>query len=244
VRVVAPTRLLQDAAAVLEPIRDDVVVIGALAVQIALDEHDVALTPTSDVDAGVETDAVDRVVAHLEENDLRRSDEPHERSFTWVKDELKVQLIRPFHPFPKGAADGLPTNNLVTELDRHRWLVGFDDDPEHGLFWAATPAALVGLKEAAFGRTRPSGEPVDRDFSDVTLLLDKLGEEIATEVRSAPQMRGRVLRAAQRLDEDDAAIAAAARELVRGGYEETQLAAETAVRRAARSALRQIDGGE
>jgi len=73
---------LRDAAAVLEPIRDDVVVIGALAVQIVLDEHDVALTPTSDVDAGVETDAVDRVVAHLEENDLRRSDEPHERSLT------------------------------------------------------------------------------------------------------------------------------------------------------------------
>jgi hypothetical protein len=44
VRVVAPNRLLEGAAAILEPIRDEVVVIGALAVQIALDGHDVALT--------------------------------------------------------------------------------------------------------------------------------------------------------------------------------------------------------
>lgn len=153
--------MLRDVAAILEPIQDDVVVIGALAVQIALDGHDVALTPTRDVDAGVATDAVDRVVIHLEGSGLRRSEEPHERSFTWVKEELKVQLIRPFHPFPKGAADGLPANNMVTGLDRHRWLVGFEGDPEQGLFWAATPAALVALKHAAFGRTRPTGESVD-----------------------------------------------------------------------------------
>ncbi len=239
-RVVAPNRLLEGAAAILEPIRDEVVVIGALAVQIALDGHDVALTPTSDIDAGVATESVEGVVAHLEENGLRRSDLPHERSFTWVKDDVKVQLLRPFHPFPKGAASGLPTNNMVSELDDRRWLVSLDDDPDHGRFWAVTPAALVGLKEAAFGRTRASGEPVDRDFSDVVLLLDKLGGKIADEVRSGSQMRGRVVRAAQRLAGDDAAIAAAARELVRSGHEETQLAAETEVRRIARSALRQI----
>lgn len=239
-KVVTPTRLLSDAAAILEPIRDEVVVIGALAVQIALDGRDVALTPTRDIDAGVATEAVDRVVAHLEENGLRHSELPHERSFTWVKGDIKVQLLRPFHPFPKGAASGLPTNNMVSELGDHRWLVGFDDDPDHGCFWAATPAALVGLKEGAFGRTRPSGEPVDRDFSDVVLLLDKLGKEIADEVRFGSQMHGRVVRAAQRLAADDVAITAAARELVRSGQEETQLAAETEVRRIARNVLRKI----
>lgn len=205
--------------------------------------HDVALTPTRDVDAGVATDAVDRVVAHLERSDLRRSDEPHERPFTWVKGELKVQLIRPFHPFPKGAADGLPTNNMITELGHHRWLVAFEDEPEQGLFWAATPAALVALKEAAFGRTRPSGEPVDRDFSDATLLLDKLGEEIAREVDSSHQIRRRVLRAAQTLSETEDATVAAAREMVRSGYADTQPAAEAAVRRAARFALLKIEPG-
>jgi hypothetical protein len=240
VKVVTPTRLLSDAAAILEPIRGEVVVIGALAVQIALDGRDVALTPTRDIDAGVATEAVDRVVAHLEENGLRHSELPHERSFTWVKGDIKVQLLRPFHPFPKGAASGLPTNNMVSELGDHRWLVGFDDDPDRGRFWAATPAALVGLKEGAFGRTRPSGEPVDRDFSDVALLLDKLGNEIADEVRFGSQMRGRVVRAAQRLAADDVAITAAARELVRSGQEETQLAAETEVCRIALNVLRRV----
>jgi hypothetical protein len=121
-----------DAAAILEPIREEVVVIGALAVQIALDGRDVALAPTGDIDAGVATEAVDRVVAHLEENGLRHSELPHERSFTWVQGDMK------------------------------------------------------------------------------------------------------------RLAGDDAAVAAAAREFVHGGREETQLAAETEVRRIARNALRRI----
>jgi hypothetical protein len=238
VKVIAPTRLLVEAATVLEPIRDEVVVIGALAVQIALDGHDVALTPTGDVDAGVETEAVDRVVAHLEKSGLRRSAVTHERSFTWVKDDLKVQLLRPFHPFPKGAASGLPTNNLVSELVDRRRLISFTESPAHGRFWVATPAALIGLKEAAFGRTRPSGQPVDRDFSDVALMLDRLPAEIVGELSPGEPMHARVLRAAHRLADEDKAVAAAARELVRAGYEETQLAAEASVRRVARDASR------
>ena len=138
--------------------------------------HEVVLTPTRDVDAGVATDDVKRVVAHLEDRGLQPSELAHERSFTWVKDALKIQLLRPFHPFPKGAARGLPVNNMVSELAEHRVIVAFDTDPERGRFCAASPAALVGLKEAAFGRTRFSGESVDRDFSDVALLLGCLGE--------------------------------------------------------------------
>jgi hypothetical protein len=84
---------MHDAAAVLEPVREDVVVIGAVAVQVALDGHDVAVAPTRDVDAGVANEAVERVVAHLEHQGMRRSEEAHERSFTWVKDDLKIQLV-------------------------------------------------------------------------------------------------------------------------------------------------------
>jgi hypothetical protein len=241
VRVVAPTRLLKEAAVILEPIREEVVVIGALAVHVALDGHDAALTPTSDIDAGVATDAVQRVVAHLEQSGLRQSELPSERSFTWIKGDVKVQLLRPFHPFPKGVARGLPINNMVAELRDHRWLVSFEDRPDRGHFWAATPAALVALKEAAFGRTRPSGDPVDRDFSDVALLFNQLGDQIATEVSSASPMRSRVIHAAQRLDRDEAAIAAAARELVRSGQDETQLTAEAFVRRAARQLLQHVE---
>ncbi len=237
-KVVTPTRLLLETAAILEPIRDEVVVIGALAVQVALDGQDVALTPTRDVDAGVETEAVKRVVAHLEKSGLQRSDIAHEHPFTWVKDDLKIQLLRPFHPFPKGVASGLPTNNLVSELAERRRLVAFNEAPDRGRFWVATPAALIGLKEAAFGRTRPSGEPVDRDFSDAVLMLDKLGAEIAKELSPGSPMHGRVLRAARRLVDEDTAVAAAARELVHAGHEESRSAAETSVRRGARNALR------
>jgi hypothetical protein len=232
--------LLRDAAEVLDPIRDDIVVIGALAVQIALDGHDVALAVTRDVDAGVATAAVESVVAHLEERGLRRSELPHERAFTWVRDDLKVQLLRPFHPFPKGLAQGLPVNNLVTALAAHRVLLAFEGEPMRGRFWVASPAALVALKEAAFGRTRPSGERVDRDFSDAALLLDRLGTEIADEANGSPQLRGSIVRAAERLREDEAALGAAARELVRTGQEESILAAEAATRRAAQRVLRRL----
>jgi hypothetical protein len=192
VRVVTPTTLLLEAAEVLDGIRNEIVVIGAVAVQVALDGHEVVLTPTRDVDAGVATDDVKRVIAHLEERGLRASELPHERSSTWVKDALKVQLLRPFHPFPKGPARGLPVNNMVSELAEHRVMVAFDSDPGSGASGHRAPAALVGLKEAAFGRTRFSGEPVDRDFSDVASLLARLGKEIAAEISAAPVMRARV----------------------------------------------------
>jgi hypothetical protein len=122
-------------------------------------------------------------------------------------------------------------------------MVAFDTDPEIGRFWAASPAALVGLKEAAFGRTRFSGEPVDRDFSDVASLFDRLGEEIAAEVSAAPVMRVRVLRAAERLLNDEAALTAAARELVASGQEQDHRTAEAGVRRAARGFLRRVVRG-
>lgn len=242
-KIVTPTALLLEAADVLAPIRDDVVVIGAIAVQVALDGHDVSLTATRDVDVGVATDAVGHVVAHLEARGLQRSDVSHEQSFTWVKGDLKVQLLRPFHPFPKGVAQGLPVSNIVGELGQYRHVVGFTTDPHMGRFYAASPAALVGLKEAAFGRTRHSGEAVDRDFSDVALLLDRLGESIAEEVGIASPMRARVLRAASRLAEEETALVAAARELVTSGQEETQRAAEDFVKRAALRFLRRLDIG-
>jgi hypothetical protein len=60
VRVVTPTALLLEAAEIVDGIHDDVVVIGAIAVQVALDGHEVILTPTRDVDAGVGTNAASR----------------------------------------------------------------------------------------------------------------------------------------------------------------------------------------
>jgi hypothetical protein len=226
--------MLRQAAEVLGPVRDDVVVIGAVAVQIALDGHDLPLTPTADVDAGTDVNRAAQIVAHLEACGLRRSEEAHERSFTWIRDDFKVQLVRPFHPFAKPPADGLPVNTLLPELKRHRWLVAFENDPDLGRLWAARPAALVALKEAAFGRTRPTGEKVDRDFSDVVLLFDNESERIADEVSTDGQMRIRVERAARRLEEEPDAFDAAVRELVAIGYSESPLQGQGAVTRAIR----------
>jgi hypothetical protein len=82
---------------------------------------------------------------------------------------------------------------------------------------------------------------VERDFSDVALLFEKLGGQIASELASPSQMRNRVLRAAGALSDDDENRAAAARELVRSGQEETQRSAEAMVTRAAREIRRALD---
>ncbi len=108
-KVITPTSLLAEAADVLAPVRDEVVVIGAAALQAALAESAtlaaatrdvdiVAITPTRDVDVVVPTDRAAAVVAHLEQADMRRSEVDHERSFTWARGDLKVQLVRTFHP--------------------------------------------------------------------------------------------------------------------------------------------------
>lgn len=240
-KIVQADDLMREAAEVLQPVRDDVVVIGAVAVQVALDGYDAALTPTRDVDAAVKTEDVESVVAQLRAAKLKPSDLPHERGFTWVKGGLKVQLLRPFHPFPQGAAKSLPANTMVPELDHHRELVAFADSPETPRFWTATAAALVGLKEAAFGRTRHDGEPVDRDFSDAALLFDRVGQEIADEVQSDSVMRARVRRAARRLLDEPTSSEAAARELVSIREFPTQREAEVAVRRTAQGFLRRLE---
>jgi hypothetical protein len=239
VKIVAPSPLLREAADMLEDVRDHLVVIGAAAVQVTLDGQQTALTPTRDVDVGIAGEDAERIVAHLQAHGMRRSGLPHERSFTWVKDELKVQLVRSFHPFPKGVTSGLPVNNLLGELATYRIRVAFRNEPQRGRLWVASPAALVALKGEAFGRTRITGETVERDYSDAALLLDRLGLEIAAELSVPSPMRQRVHGTARRLLDDDAR-AAAAREILRTGQEQSRQAAEAAVTRAAQRMLRRL----
>ncbi|MDP2713157.1 MAG: hypothetical protein Q8O56_18250 [Solirubrobacteraceae bacterium] len=241
-KIVTPDPLLRFAADALAAVRDDIVVIGASAVRVALHGRDVALSPTRDVDAGTRTEDVDRVVAALEAAGLTRSPEPHEHAFTWIRDDhLKVQLIRPFHPFPKGDARRLPVNNTITELARHRDSVAFDDAPGEHRLWCANAAALVGLKAQAFGRTRHDGKPVDRDFSDAALLLANALDDITAQVATDTVIRGRVTTAARRLLDDQSAADAAVRELVATDAYPSVAAARRAVAVAAERALRRID---
>jgi hypothetical protein len=129
---------------------------------------------------------------------------------------------------------------MLPELERHRWLVAFEEAPEEGHFWAARPGALVGLKESAFGRTRPSGEKVDRDFSDVVILLDNEAERIVEEAGKDGQMRTRVVRAARRLAEEPEAKAAAVHELVASGYSASPREAAATVERVTREVLGEL----
>src|SRR4051794_9690909 len=98
---------MREAAEVLAPVHDDVVVIGATGLEAAFAGSDARTTATTDVDCAFSIDGAAVVIAHLEEEGLARSDEPHERGFTWVREGLKVQLIRPPARAPRPPVSGL-----------------------------------------------------------------------------------------------------------------------------------------
>lgn len=240
-KVVRPTPLLEAAADALGPVRDDVVVIGATAIEVALMPYDVAITPTRDIDVVVPTEEAAAVVQALERSGLEPSREGGEPG-TWVRGDLKVQLVRSFHPFAKPPATALPDNpafGMAGPLP-HRVEVAFSDDPEQSRLWSANAACLVALKEAAFGRTR-DGAVAERDFHDVYLLVAHAREDLVAEVaRAEYEVRARVRRALDRLASGGEETAAAARQSVRLGEAATQREAEAAIRRAATRAARDL----
>jgi len=242
VKILTPTPLLEAAAAALGPAGVDVVVVGAAAIEMVLAPYDVAITPTRDVDVVVAASNAAEVVQALERSGLQPSREDHERGFTWVSDDVKVQLVRPFHPFPKPPATGLPSNPAFGMASRlvHRTEIAFSSDPERPRLWSANAACLVALKEAAFGRTRHGDDHVaERDFHDVYLLATHVREDLAADyARAEYEVRARVRRALNELGAGGDATVAAARQSVRLGEAETQRQAEAAVRRASVRAAR------
>lgn len=218
-KVVSPTRLMREAADVLAPVRDDVVVFGAVAVEVALADANVSVSPTRDIDLVVETERANAIVEHLESAGMSRSEIPHEASFTWVRDDLKVQLVRPFHPFPRGAAKRLPSQPSVTVARNpaHCNEVSFSDDPGEMRFLCVNAACVVALKRQAFGRKR-SGEDtlVDRDYCDVYLILRQVPEAVLEDFEQADRtVRIWVEEAVDLLADDPEAQLRAATEAVR-----------------------------
>jgi hypothetical protein len=63
VKVLRPTQMLAEAAEVLRPVRDDVVVVGATALEVALSDSRVGITLTRDVDVVVPVERAAEVVA-------------------------------------------------------------------------------------------------------------------------------------------------------------------------------------
>lgn len=246
-KVVDPSPLLEDAAGVLVSVKDSVVVIGAVAVEVALDSVPAAITPTRDVDLVVGTEQVEKVIRHLEDASLKPSEVKYERGFTWVRGDLKVQLIRGFHPFPPAVGAGLPVNPTA-ELARdpvHREAVAFVAAPDQPALWVANAACLIALKQHAFGRTRPTGdgasstvvgETVRRDFHDVYSLIAHVPEEVVETYEAAGgAVRERVRIAVTRLAaQDDEAVRLAAAEMVALGESEGQREAEATILRGAR----------
>jgi hypothetical protein len=231
VKVIEPGPLLREAADVLDPVWPDVVLIGAAALQIVLAEDlavnesapdadtdpgiFVVVTATRDVDVAVESVAADAVVAQLEQAGMQPSDEPGERGFTWVRGDLKIQLVRPYDPFPKGAAAKLPDNTHVSLLayEPHRLAVAFATAPDKPRLQSATAAAFVALKQVAFGRDRYDGSPVERDFHDVYAVIASRPAEFEASYRAADHhVRSLVDRALQALAADGEETAAAARQ--------------------------------
>ena len=197
--MIAPSSLCAcHAADALAPIWNEVVVIGAAALQILFADDvsarpvdapaiGVLITPTRDVDVAVEAGSVEVVVAQLERAGLTESDEPYERGFTWVLGDLKIQLVRPFHGVPPQAAVRLPVNPHLSLLaqEQHRLTVAFAEAPETPRLLSANAAALVALKGAAFGRDRPGGAPVERDYHDVFTVVSARGNDLEEAYRAA-----------------------------------------------------------
>jgi hypothetical protein len=113
---------------------------------------------------------------------------------------------------------------------------------ERFLVWQVTAAEADAFEMGDnAGRTRPSGDPVDRDFSDVALLFDNKGAQIAEEVAEDAQMRKRVLRAAERLRDEPTATEGAIRELVASGQVGTPREGEATVARAVREIAGELE---
>lgn len=180
-KVVEPSELLREAAEALAAVKEDVVLVGAAAIEVALHGVQGTITPTRDVDLVVDAPDVEKVVKQLEAARLAPSKLDFERGFTWVRDDLKVQLMRGFHPFPQGRSTGLPVNPVADAARQvaHREEVAFAAGPEVAQLWVATAACLIALKRNAFGRLRPpENQVVRRDFHDVYLLVDQVPDQV------------------------------------------------------------------
>lgn len=247
VKILAPSPLIAEAAEVLASFREQVVVVGAAAVEVALADSKAAITPTRDVDVVVPVEHAAAIIADLEAAGLRRSEIAHESQFTWVRGDLKVQLVRTFHPFPPAAAKPLPQNPVfgMAAEPAHQVAVAFEGRPEVLRLRCANAACLLALKQAAFGRTRVgSTTPVQRDYHDAFLLIHAVPDGVAAELRVAGhEIQERARRAIDELATNDTATVAAGREMVRLAGAGSQREAEAAVRRVAIRMRHRLDAG-
>ena len=130
-------------------------------------------------------------------------------------------------------------------VSRHRREVAFAASPTMLRFWCATPAALVALKRAAFGRRTHEGVAIERDYHDAFQLLAAVGLEIVQELATVddPGLTMQVRAAAEDLADGGHATERAARERVKLNLAATERAAEREIVREARLFLRDLESG-
>jgi hypothetical protein len=172
---------MREAADVLRGVSGEVVVIGAVALEAALAGRDARSAATTDLDGAVKIGSAAAVISHLENAGLKPSGEAHERGFTCVRDGLKIQLIRPPARVSRPPVSDLVLNTQFSVAENYCENVAFAEKPDEPRLVVARPAAVLALKAHAFGRTRPSGELVERDYHDAFLLMAHVGDEIAAE---------------------------------------------------------------
>jgi hypothetical protein len=192
---------MREAADVLHGVSGEVVVIGAVALEAALSGSDARSAATTDLDGAVTIGSAAAVISHLEQAGLKPSDEPHERGFTWVRDGLKIQLIRPAARAIRPPVSGLVSNTQFSVAENYRENIAFTEKPDEPRLVVARPAAVLALKCHAFGRTKPDGGVVERDYHDAFLLIAHVGEEIAAEYNATDdgQLRSLIRKAVQDL---------------------------------------------
>lgn len=200
-KVLDPSPLMREAADALADVHAEVVVIGAVALEAALAGHDARSAATADVDGAVTVSSAAGVIAHLETTGFQPSGEPHERGFTWVRGDLKIQLVRPPARVAPPEAKRLVPNTHFSLAANYRETLAFTESSERARLVVARPAAVLALKGHAFGRTRPSGETVERDYHDAYLLISHVAGEIAAEYHATDdgELRSLIRRAVEDL---------------------------------------------
>jgi hypothetical protein len=121
---------------------------------------------------------------------------------TWVRGDLPVQLVRAFHPFPKPPAKALPSTPVfgMAANPVHQVTTAFAAEPTEPKLHCANAICLLALKQAAFGRTRPTdNQPVERDYHDAYLLVSTVPDALVDEFLLAEyEVRSRAVDARRR----------------------------------------------
>jgi len=114
-----------------------------------------------------------------------------------------VKVIEPTRLLAKPPAKALPSNPAfgMAANPVHQVTTAFVAEPTDPKLHCANAICLLALKQAAFGRTRPTdNRPVERDYHDAYLLVSTVPDALVDEFRLADyEVRSRAVDAVTQL---------------------------------------------